>query len=59
MFHQEYYYHRGWYSKGGIHIWRCQRDRSERLPDKREIIVIIKQVEEVRECIGNDGLLLY
>ena len=46
LFNQDMYPHQGSYNKGKIRIWRCARDRSERLPDKREVIAMIRHEEE-------------
>lgn len=53
LFNQDMYPHLGCYDKGKIRIWRCARDRMERLPDMREIVAIIKMEEQIYELESN------
>ena len=49
----DFYAHSGRYSKNQVRLWRCARDRMERLPDMREIISIIKMEEQIYELESN------
>ena len=46
LFGGDFFSHNGCYSKNQIRLWRCARDRAERLPDKREAIAMIRLEEE-------------
>lgn len=47
------YAHNGCYSKNQVRLWRCARDRMERIPDMREMIAIIKMDEQIFEFESN------
>ena len=46
LFGGDFFSHNGCYAKNQIRLWRCARDRAERLPDKREVIAMIRHEEE-------------
>ena len=46
LFGRDFFSHNGCYAKNQIRLWRCARDRAERLPDKREVIAMIRHEEE-------------
>ena len=53
IFGGDFYAHNGCYSKNQVRLWRCARDRMERLPDMREIVSIIKMEEQIYELESN------
>ena len=46
LFGGDYFSHNGCYAKNQIRLWRCVRDKAERLPGKREVIAMIRLEEE-------------
>ena len=53
LFGGDFYAHNGRYSKNQVRLWRCARDRMERLPDMREMVAIIKMDEQIFELESN------
>ena len=54
LFNLDIYPHLGCYDKGKIRIWRCARDRYERLPDKRKLIAMEIMSNQIFELENNE-----
>ena len=54
LFGGDFFSHNGCYAKNQIRLWRCARDRYERLPDKRELIAMEIMSNQIFELENNE-----